>query len=52
MAAPQMGYQMRSFGRWLRKLGQSLDKTGLEMMGKEGYRETRELTGMALQNCS
>jgi hypothetical protein len=45
MAAPAHGHQMRAFGRLLRAIGQSLDRTGLGIMGTEGYVERREWRG-------
>ena len=42
MAAPVHGFQMRQFGRLLRRIGQSLDSAGLGLQGSEGYVERRE----------
>jgi hypothetical protein len=42
MAAPTAGYQLRAFGRMLRRVGQSLDAYGASVMGKDGYTERRE----------
>lgn len=42
MAAPVHGYQMRQFGRLLRRIGQSIDSVGLGFQGSEGRVERRE----------